>query len=415
MNYAYICDTYMTIDIQCDKNLNKFNEEISYNNRKVIYTVSHDITTNLVHVFAWKKSKTENDNLLFAQDLLYINNQRYKIYYEFDKISHTCNFGYNNSLFKTFFPIVRRIDNDGERVVYECKKFEDPIVAKKELNKLKKHKLIKVAWDTYNMCYTTLCEACHTDGSYYRDCGSGRVYDRGTFLLGTPKNFKNGFIYKNRRYEKIPEAHWDRKSFYNKRQFELLAKKYEPKMNIRWLNVSDFENWSKKVNHNKDFDTAFKECGNYWRDNSGNVTLLEENHAPVIGSYERVVSNEIIDWKNQFDFDKVWESHKLELNEIDENEHIDNTKGGAWRFLGDGQKVVADESIEMASHVNRNVYNDYEKVVSLGWHNAYIKDSVACPVCERTYELISAVDVRTPIQKLLTSFRTGYELRKIGK
>lgn len=413
MNWFHLDGKLITFNFICTKELKTLKSYESHHKtdigtaRATLVIVRNADNPDEVCIDCWSADfEGQAETLIFSQTVPYIKNQRYEITCHYKDLTKPVVF---KSDFKAIYPVVTYVDDKGTHVVYECKKMIDPIEARKELNMLKKKGLVSVKWDSFVNWYGILCEACHTPGSSYAaDIEFGRVFFVQDTPLPAPVDKDKYFVYLGNSYKKIPEREWLKKRFYNRVQWEQVALEYKPTNinNMIWCNREELEShinkYHKEAYYMKDFDEWCDIFNGFWR--MANGQIFKFTRAPTVGSYERVCSPALIEWYINYDFDLMWKNN-LEQCEIDENAHTYNDAGGAWRFIGPAQKVICKDAYELGKEVNKAVEDSYEKVVFPGWHNTYIKGSIECPVCKRTYELERAIDIRTPLQRLLTQVR----------
>ena len=79
-------------------------------------------------------------------------------------------------------------------------------------------------------------------------------------------------------------------------------------------------------------------------------------------------------------FDELWEE-SLSQEKINSNENIE---GGAYRKIK-SSFILAKDSVLPEN-------DEYEKVVTLGWHKTDILGAISCPVCEDIYNVIYKSD-----------------------
>lgn len=407
-----VTDNHLSFDFECSKKLKKL-QTVSQENKYKIHrnaVIQFVKNKNAVDIFAWLSTESGPSNLIFEQHVPYISHQRYSIKYNFDKWSETVRFSIDNH---TNHNWIFNPTNESEdhKYVYRCITHEDPTKAKKELDGLKRHKLVRTVWSNFDGCYTHLCEACnYVDNgkrSSYMACTHGRVFDAGVSDR-SDKNFDKMFSYNGRWYNKRPSWEWSKKKFYNREEWTKVNEElgYGPTFYKDWKNSTECEDPN-------NFEQDWKYCGCYWKDPTGK--LFQSEKAPVIGAYERVVSKNYYLHKQGYDFDKIF-SNKLNQEDIDELEHIHNEAGGAYRFVDAPNTIMSEELVkEKEKQLKHFSMKDVEECISPGWHNLPLPGSIDCPVCIRTYELEQSCQWINFFQKLRLNLYWRKDMARFNK
>lgn len=101
-------------------------------------------------------------------------------------------------------------------------------------------------------------------------------------------------------------------------------------------------------------------------------------------------------------FEELWE--KIQKNTND-------TGGKTWRSLQDSYDIILNEKYNFIKNKE-----NYEKVVTLGYHQTIPKGSIECPVCKDMYDLFSTGFCPLNIFQKIREFiyrEVGWRLRRI--
>ena len=392
MNRMYLSGGYLNIDITCNRELDHLiqKHETLDDISVVVNILRPKDKEDMVSVIAWAGKVGDKETLIFKQDLPFEKNQNYNISYNFN-MATKLNWDkvIDNTRVNDVFRILNvPLSKDNQGFVYSCTQFLSPQTAKRRYKYLRKKNLIsKTFWDKYINFYDILCEACHVEGSAYTalsvpSYGRVKLLDEKCIDLH-PKKYI--FNYDGQWYGKIPEKLWYLPSFYNKKEFKELSKKYEPHGEfLKWENFETYEsllgNKSRREKNYPDFDIMWEKCGRYWTDRKGHYENFG-GHLPPLGTWERVVSPNYYDWLQEYDFDKMW---NISLTEEKIESH-GNIYGGAYRVkdrIEDNVIVSKDNKIFKKSQL--------EKVVTKGWHSTPYPHSIECPVCKEMWEITRA-------------------------
>ena len=95
--------------------------------------------------------------------------------------------------------------------------------------------------------------------------------------------------------------------------------------------------------------------------------------------------------KTYMPFDELWKT-SVPQEDIDENA---NAFGGAWRHIHNKKNVLQkDDAYQFEK-------NDFEKVVTLGYHRTQVDDAIECPVCRDLYDIMRSGYEMVPWYKRL--------------
>lgn len=207
---------------------------------------------------AWKEG-----GFIFKVNLRYVKNQKYKIEYSFEKEPKEIRY-YLTELYTKEKKVFTK---DNLTITQEM----NPILAKKELKRLRKEGLVgETRWDSFIEFYDIPCYACHHTSSEIYEWVSNpshgmvkRLSEIGKAVLDTCG--ENQFIFDKTLYEKIPENQWFGKKYWNKEEYEKVAKHYydhgliETKDGIDRKHLAVYQkDWPK-------FKDAWINSGRLWR------------------------------------------------------------------------------------------------------------------------------------------------------
>ncbi len=272
--------------------------------------------------------------------------------------------------------------------------FMNPKNAKRVYADIKKHEYVSpMYWDNWIGWYDCKCLAC--EGKEHHSWLSNP--DIGYVRSSKNINFRT-FIYRDSFYTPIEDNEYETLVFYNRDEYQRdILDYYYPKLEYcNWyskkeLNVKIKNNpkWADMYVGTDTFESLWN-AQKMWRfvngDNlrgkvykEGEISAEDKSLMTKSTVSEQVVTLAYKKFeKDYMPFDELWKA-PVSQEQIDGNT---NAVGGAWRHKP-SKKIVwqKDDAFQFEK-------NDFEKVVTLGFHRTQVEDAIECPVCRDLYDIM---------------------------
>ncbi len=412
--YFYVDDNDIIFSFRADRKIIRHHVFTRANGmKKYTVVVNYCSAIKEYHVFA-KLNDGVRLRTLWSWNVPYVcNGQRYEFYYD---------------LKKGIQPILGIYDYDiavetRKRNTTEISVADDhlrvmiqmsPKNAKYVYTDIKKHHYVSpMYWDSWIGWYDCKCKACegkehqswlsNPDIGYVRNPKTGNI------------NFRT-FVYRSSFYTPIEDKEYETLVFYNRDEYQRdVLDYYYPELEYcKWysrkeltVKIKNNPKWADMCVGTDTFDSLWNAQKMYRFVNGDNLhgkvykegEISEEDKKLMTESTmsEKVVTLAYKQFeKTYMPFDELWKS-PISQEEIDENA---NAYGGAWRHKSNKKTVwQKDDAIQFDE-------NDFEKVVTLGYHKTQVDDAIECPVCRDLYDIMRSGYEMVPwYKRLITPYQ----------
>lgn len=376
--------------------------------KKYAIIANYCSATKEYHVFA-RLNDGVRFHTLWSWDVPYVcNRQQYEFRYDIKKGIQPIIEAYDiDTAVETQKRNTTEISVDGGHLKITI--FMSPKNAKYAYTDIKRHHYVSpMYWDRWIDWFDCKCKACEGKEHHSWLSNPDIGYVRNP-ITGGNISFRT-FIYRDSAYTPIDDNEYETLVFYNRDEYQRdVLDYYYPELEYcKWysrkeLNVKIKNNpkWADMYVGTDTFDSLWN-AQKMYRFVNGNLRgkvykegeISEEDKKLMTESTmsEKVVTLAYKQYeKTYMPFDELWKT-SVPQEDIDENA---NAFGGAWRHIHNKKNVLQkDDAYQFEK-------NDFEKVVTLGYHRTQVDDAIECPVCRDLYDIMRSGYEMVPWYKRL--------------